>query len=429
MLSSTSCDLPCTVAPGLILRHASCHEDLRAVVDCHQANFGANEDLGIMFHLADRPGQRPENVLLVQDTATGQAVSSVSLTEETWRYEGIDLHISEVGVVSTRHEYRQKGLVRAQFDRYHRMAAERGCLISIIAGIPYFYRQFGYDYILAAGGGRHLRPEQVPDLATGDSSPYRLRPAEPQEIPLMQRFYAAMVKGLCVTAVVTDDIWRYQDWQPPTSSEYKLPYLVEREGVPVGYVRMTGNELDTWNKGAKIVEASLPDREACLAALRLAKRVALEERTDKLIKVDVPADTLLSQVAAELGGEWQRPYAWQVRVLDHAAFLKTIGPALERRLAASSQAGLTKDFSMNLYTQVFVLHFQGGKLVEVSSWPPGTGWDIAAPPTIAPMFWLGYRSFDEVLLWYPDVMRKDEPARQLADILFPKRASWVRSLF
>ena len=187
---------------GLTLRLARDEDDLRAVLEAHAAAFGEEERLLLEAKLFQRPGRRPEQVILVEDAAAGRVASSVSLVEQTWSYEGIPLRVGEVGIVSTRPEYRHRGLVRAQFDVYHRLARRAGCLLSVISGIPYFYRQYGYEYIIATGGGARLFCEQIPPLAEGQPSPYGVRSATPKDWPQVLALYRASVQEACLSAVV-----------------------------------------------------------------------------------------------------------------------------------------------------------------------------------------------------------------------------------
>ena len=423
--------LPRPLASKLVLKRAANFKDLEAILACHVANFGADDLAGLRAHIFSRPGQVPENFIFVEDTETGEAVSSVSFLPQTWTYEGIPLNVSEVGLVSTRPSYRHKGLVREQFQEYHRLALERGCLLSAIAGIGYFYRQFGYEYCLPMGGGHRLRPEQIPELKEGETSPYRLRRAQAQDMPLLQRYYAELVKGLCVSSIIPDEIWRYQDTQPEDSVDRKVTYIVEREGIPLGYVRLMGRETthDDFGKGVRIVEAFVPQYKACLEVLRFAKRLALAERQERIVKVEMALDIPLNQAAEMLGGEWQRPYGWQIRVIDSLRFLAAIGPALERRLEASPLAGLSRDLTISLHTEALALHFVQGHLGSVERLAEGTRCDLTLPPNAAPMLWLGHRSLNELMQWYPDTWCRNAEAKYLTDILFPKRPSWICSVF
>ncbi len=319
--------------------------------------------------------------------------------------------------------------MRHLFEAYHTLAREEQCLISVIAGIPYFYRQFGYEYILPMDGRAELRAEQVPDLKEGETSPYRIRLADEGDWPTLLHFYDASNQGVCVASQMTAEIWRYQDAPPDANPDRRATYIIEREGKAVGFCRMNANELSDWAKGARIKDAYLPDRETCLAALRFAKRIAIEERKQHTITVEISVNMPILQTAYDLGAEPHRSYAWQIKVLDPEGFLRAIGPALERRLVSSPWEKLTQTFTIKLYTQFVALRFEAGRLVEVTAPPDAKNCELNLPPNAAAMLWLGYRSVEELMGWYPDAGAKDKTAQRLAGVLFPKTESWVRSLF
>ena len=88
------------------------------------------------------PTFRPQDFTVVEDTRTGAIVSSLNLISQTWAYEGIPFKVGRVELVGTHPDYRNRGLIRAQFEVVHRWSAARGELVQGITGIP-FYRQFG----------------------------------------------------------------------------------------------------------------------------------------------------------------------------------------------------------------------------------------------------------------------------------------------
>ncbi len=59
-------------------------------------------------------------------------------------------------MVATDARYRNRGLVRALFEMIHARSSAEGHLVQAITGIPYFYRQFGYEYVLDLDGSRIL---------------------------------------------------------------------------------------------------------------------------------------------------------------------------------------------------------------------------------------------------------------------------------
>ncbi len=426
-------ELPRALPGGLLLRRAAGKDDLEAVLAGHMAGFRDEDELTLRGNLFDRPGARPEDVFFVQDPRTGQAVSSVSLIRDTWLYDGVPIPVAEVGIVSTRPEYRGRALVREQFAEYHRLAAQYGCPVSIIAGIEHYYRQFGYEYVLPMGGGVGMRPEQIPDLPEGQvpgAAAWSVRAARlDEDMPILLGYYAEEARSLGVWADLTEDLWRYQDGLPAAARERRATWIVEKDGGHAGYFRTWVHPVPRWGHGVAIQGAHLPQQDACLAALRWAKGETLRVHEGRDVRVQLPYEAPIVQAARQLGGEALRPYGWLARVLDPALLMMQIAPVLERRLAASPLAGLTDDLAMHLAREDLVLHFQEGRLSNVGLVPQAPRKDVSLPPHVAPMVWFGWRSMQEVCDWYPDATVHSRAAGRLANVLFPKRESWICSLF
>ena len=87
--------------------------------------------------------------------ADGGLVSVVALAEQVGRPE----------LVGTLPEFRNRGLIRAQMDILHQWSAERGQPVQAITGIPFFYRQFGYEMALPLQGGRSGFEPNMPPLS------------------------------------------------------------------------------------------------------------------------------------------------------------------------------------------------------------------------------------------------------------------------
>ena len=115
----------------------------------------------------NHPTFREDDFTIVEDTTTGKIVSVTNLIDQIWSYSGIRFGVGRPESVGTLPEYRNRGLVRAQFDVLHRWSAERGHLVQGITGIPYYYRQFGYEMALDLGGGRIGYVPNIPPLKAG----------------------------------------------------------------------------------------------------------------------------------------------------------------------------------------------------------------------------------------------------------------------
>ncbi|HRF95611.1 MAG TPA: hypothetical protein PLZ51_10465, partial [Aggregatilineales bacterium] len=91
--------------------------------------------------------------------------------------------------------------------QHHRdLLNQGGYHLSNIQGIPYFYRQFGYEYALPLEGGWRLELHSVPDdMPNG----YTFRLATTQDIPALMRLYDLAMCDLDIHAVRDEAIWGY----------------------------------------------------------------------------------------------------------------------------------------------------------------------------------------------------------------------------
>ncbi len=135
------------------------------------------------------PTFAPEDFTIVEETGTGKIISSLNLISQRWRYDGIEFGVGRPELVGTLPEYRKRGLVRAQFDVIHEWSAQRGELAQAITGIPYFYRQFGYDMALDLDIAAPLPVSQVPTLGKGKKEPVAIRPAAGSDLGFVAQTY------------------------------------------------------------------------------------------------------------------------------------------------------------------------------------------------------------------------------------------------
>ena len=65
-------------------------------------------------------------------------------------------------MVATDPDYRRRGLIRTQFEVLHAMSESMGHVVQGITGIPWYYRQFGYEFALDLEGGRVVPFSAIP---------------------------------------------------------------------------------------------------------------------------------------------------------------------------------------------------------------------------------------------------------------------------
>src|SRR5262249_34452154 len=193
------------------------------------------------------PTFAPDDFLLVEDRRTGAIVSAACLISQTWSYGGVPTAVRRPGLIGTRAEYRGRGLVRAQLDTVHAWSARRAQELLAIDGIPWFYRQFGYEMALALRGGQSIEAARI---AAGGSS-YRVREASDADVPFMARTAAASADRYLVACPRDEALWSYELNGHHERSTYapELRVVETPAGEPIGFLahlgRLVGGELIT----------------------------------------------------------------------------------------------------------------------------------------------------------------------------------------
>jgi predicted acetyltransferase len=371
------------------------------------------------------PNTRPNHWLFVEDESTGQVVSSLCLIPWTWRYEDVELKAGEMGAVGTLESYRHRGLIRAQVARHSELLRQGHYDLSHIQGIPYFYRQFGYEYAIPLEGGWRVEPHLIADAPPHERPRYDFRQATLDDLPVLMRLYDEAASLLSISTVRDEASWRYlfgPSLQTETAAETWL--VLDQAELPIGYFRISQHGF---GEGLIVSEVSRLSSEAAMAVLRQLKAFTTA-RGKPYLRLNLPVGSALVQTARHRGAHDLSTYAWQIRLLDVGHLLRKLAPLLERRIAASPFAGLTQNVCLNLYREAFELRFEEGKLIEVEPLGFSNRGDVRIPPLLAAPLLLGYRSREELAQAHHDVSVRGE-WQYLVDVLFPKVASFIYTIY
>jgi len=290
--------------------------------------------------------------------------------------------------------------------------------------IPYYYRQFGYEYALPLEPRLTLQARQIPD----QSEPaFTFHQATLDDIPTLMRLYDEAAANLAIRTVRDEATWRYLlNDAKGTETEREALLIQDAGGQIAGYACIS---LHHFGEELNMNEVSRLSYDAALATLQNVKQLSLE-REKPGIRLNLPLGCTLAQVALSLGGRDEGAYAWQIHVPDAVALLRTIAPVLERRVAASPLARLTRDVRISLYRETIQVRFAAGKLTEVANvgFTPWHEEPIRFPPLQFIPLVLGYRTWQELKTAFPDVEVTPE-SRLLVDTLFPKTESFIYTIY
>jgi len=394
------------------------------------------------------PTTGPRNFTIVEDTRENRIVSALGLISQTWAYEGVEFGVGQTELVATDPGYRNRGLVREQFDVVHRWSRGRGHLIQVVEGIPYFYRQFGYEMCLPLMGFRAGAAASLPKPGPADRrskvpARYRLRPAVEADITFLRQICDRSGDRSLVSSVWDDEAWRYHltGHSPGSATGLEWRIIEDTDGEPAGYMAWYPRLQDgPFNDNAfSVLHLELAEGESWLRVMPSVLGLIREEGE----RCAAESGTTFDQFRFVFGTEHpayeaasqsvpvsRPPYRWYVRVPNVAAFINRIVPALEKRLAASNAAGYSGDLKLSFYRDGVRIVFDKGRIVRVRRWPrPGDANAGAKFPDLSFLQLLfGCRSFAELEEWYADCYTRGNDARMLLRSLFPKRPSNVHGI-
>jgi|tagenome__1003787_1003787.scaffolds.fasta_scaffold20914890_2 hypothetical protein len=400
------------------------------------------------------PYMTANDIAVVEDTSKPERplVACTCLWRHTWSYAGVPFGVGRPEIVATLPDYRNRGLVRALFDMIHARSAAEGHLLQAITGIPYFYRQFGYEFVLDLEGSRTAQFTRIPEPGEGEEEACSIRDARTEDVPIIRELYEARKGESLVWHEARETRWRFaiDAWHrtrargnDPETGAIKGRYcmILDSAGEVCGCAWVRARR---WSRGLGVAELCFRpgiDLPQLLPSLLRRLREIGEQTppakdggppcTELNLHVDRwhPAYHLLEPFAPEV----EPPYCWYVRIPRIDAFLEHVGGALEERLVGSPLAGHTGSVRLNLYRQSIDLRFERGRLAGIDT-DHAPAWNedddrtaLACPPLVFLQLLLGYRDVDELAAMYPDVLCLGS-GRAMVKALFPKVPSVVEPL-
>jgi predicted N-acetyltransferase YhbS len=404
---------------GLVLRHVGELRDAQRYMAFHARMFDRPIARSVDYLMHHHPTMGYENFIYVEDTNAREIVSTVALIPWRGRYEQVALGVAMLEMVVTDANYRHKGLIRAQVRRFHEMVDACGYDLSLIEGIPYYYRQYGYSYAVDHRAYDALPAWCVPPLAPALAERFALRAAVLDDAPRLAELDAENLGRLALANARDAAYWRFLlQWD-------RYPVRVVEDRAAGGLVGYLATAPLGETGGVRVLESSIASQAACLVVLH-----QLQSETRGEIQLGWPATSTLVRVGRSLGSGPLPAYQWLWRVPDMPRLLTRIAPALERRLAASECAGLTADLTINIFRQAYRLSFRGGTLAQVEaagfvdSSMGADGGDLCIPPEAFTRLVLGYRTLDQLRDAWPDIVIRPA-SRRVLDVLFPAMSSYL----
>jgi predicted N-acetyltransferase YhbS len=400
---------------GLTLKSVTDENDAERLIEFNGQIFGAHEAAMTRSLIYHHPASRPDYWLYIEDG--GQILSSLVLIPWEWRYDDVTLKSGEMGIVGTHEAYRNRGLIRTLDRRFKELLCADGFHLSHIQGIPYFYRQFGYEYTLPLENQWRI---ELRHINTSPDPAVSFRLATVEDIPALMQFYEAAAQPLNISALRSAHVWRYLLEHTNGTATEAQTWLLEVDGQSVAYCRIPRYGF---GEGLIVSEASRLDLNLANTLLGWLKNMAME-RDKPYIRFNLSTEKDLLRIARSYGAYDAGGYQWQIHVVDAAALLRRLAPVLERRLSASPFANLNQQVAINLYRGGVELDFVQGKLRAVNTVAKVGHSEIRIPPNLLAPLVLGWRSRSELAACYPDFGIYGSSG-VLVDVLFPKMQAFI----
>jgi hypothetical protein len=219
--------------------------------------------------------------------------------------------------------------------------------------------------------------------------------------------------------------WRYLLGPSKQTEMVADTYLVaDATGQTAAYVRVPH---DGFGEGLIVNEASRMSADVARAAIGLVRDLAVA-RSKPYIRLCLPSSSSLVQVARYLDAHDLGHYAWQIKIVDRASFLRKLAPVFAQRLADSSLCGLSQDICLDLYRKAYELKFQEGRLVAVKSLDVAARGGVRVPPRLFAPLVLGYRAREELAAAHHD-FSVSRDWQQLIDVLFCPVSSFLYTIY
>ncbi|MFW9794807.1 MAG: GNAT family N-acetyltransferase [Candidatus Thorarchaeota archaeon] len=358
------------IPEGYEFGYVQTDEDLEELLAFYSKVFPDDDPEELRRQIEYLPGFSKEMNFFLRDSGSGMIVSSLNAIPSIWNYESIPLRNLELGWVGTFKEHRRKGLIRALYEHFEQLLLEGEYDISTIQGIPYYYRQFGYDFVIPMDRTLWMSTEQIPPINEKEPPKYMeitVRDADNKDLKELMKLHNEGNRRLQVHIDRSKEVWKIQEELKKYYESDFHTYVFEDKKTVIGYIRLVVHKESTglYGSNMRVIESSFRTYHGVMRALQLIKQQAVKHEFQR-IGVVGPSTNNLLRIVYDLGGRIFGEWKHQLRVPDILRLLRRIVPVLEDRLIGSMFEGLTRDLTINTFRDCYLLKFVDGRIESIS---------------------------------------------------------------
>ncbi|OGD47074.1 hypothetical protein A3K79_02090 [Candidatus Bathyarchaeota archaeon RBG_13_46_16b] len=403
----------------ITIQHLETENDVEQHLELMRSVFGQNSrvDLQVRKWIEHHPTMTLKDFFVVKHR--DKIVACLNLIPFRWSIGGIPLKVAELACVATLPEYRHHGLQRELTCEYHKRVSEEGYDLSVIEGIPYYYRQFGYEYALPLQEQTRIDINKMPDY----KNVYAIRPFTGKDISRAGQLLAQVQGKFYVHSVRDEEIWEMQE-ETGMVADYEFEgFAVEEDEEMKGYFRTSENP-----ESNELVLREITDVDQSMAQsiISFLKQAGKERGLVTLVATTGYTDSFTEHLMATGEARQGRLYAWQLRVTDYASMFLKMKVLFEKRLAMSTFRHLTGKLNFNFYRYTVQVSLEDGTVTDVRRLETNEDRTMRFNPAVFTQLLFGYRDRAELENVYQDFLVRPSH-RHLIDVLFPKLPSYIHT--
>jgi predicted acetyltransferase len=411
---------PQSLDDGLVMRNA-CEEDFPALLEHFRTVHSENVVDELRAMLKHYPRFSWEDSFIITNPQSGEVISCVILLQNAWTLDGVEISSVEMEAVGTLEAYRYRGYIRILNNEFERRAAELKPVMQTIAGIPNFYRNFGYEYAAYLGGGYPVTPGLIPKLPEGENEPVTMEEVDTQNFQELLNYRESHLarrtwNGTWHRKLHLEDANYLMFKVASIEQEAFEFYLVKEEERIVGVFY-----LSRWEDKVDITELYLDNYKHLDSVLRFAMTKA--EAWKKIpVRIVLPNQAQVNEFAkVRTQCKEVTRYAWYVKIPSIQRFLAAIAPLLKDRLRDTSFRDYSESLTITDYKQGYELSFENGVFQRITEKNEKDirKYDLKIPKGALTRLLMGYETLDELMNHEPDVICVSA-MKPLVRTLFPK---------
>ena len=347
---------------GVVFRLAT-PADLPGMADLAAAEIHPDSTVELWTMAADS-----ENVSFLVADVGGRVVSFLAVLPGVLQLDQIEMAFIQIEFVVTAPAYRNRGLVRALTQTVHDGAKKADVPITLIGGLEYFYRQFGYSYAIV-----EPRRHRLLDLPRAVDPRYSCRLAKESDVASLDALQSAVQQHAQVAVASTDARWRWV-----LNLEHHPVVVAESAGRIDAMARVYIDE-----SGVELTETSARSVPAAGAIVNYATSLASGEQAPVVVPDRPGGGVHFLHGSNEMLLERSALY---VRATSPRVLFDAIVPVLNDRLERSTFHSWSGSLLFSMYTDGLEIVVGEGSVIGLRQYLPDSapprGDEAAVPPDL-----------------------------------------------